>query len=143
MKKDGQRSISKKQGAKKAPGRPPLAGRPTYLRLDDETLRRVEARQKTLQAQNKVSAVGQGDVLRALVRDGLDLAEGQAGNLPADVAKAMAGTEDDAETCFEVAGISCIRMASDTDESRLEDAVQVAANGLKALALLMASRDGR
>lgn len=82
MKKDGQRSVflKKKQGAKpkrakKAPGRPPLAGRPTYLRLDDETLRRVEARQKALQAQNKVSNVGQGDVLRALVRDGLDLAE--------------------------------------------------------------------
>lgn len=63
--------------------------------------------------------------------------------VPASVVEAIAGTEDDADECLFVAGVAAESSGSDTFESRLEDAVSVAANGLKALALLTRDMPGQ
>lgn len=82
MKKDKSRSVFPKKKAtsgatpKKGPGRPRLAGESTYMRLDSATLDRVAKRREQLQA-NAVADLSQSDVLRSLIGDGLDLAEGK------------------------------------------------------------------
>lgn len=56
--------------------------------------------------------------------------------VPASVVEAMGDAQDDAEDCFDVAGAAASRSEFDTHYSRIMDAVSVAANGLRALALL-------
>jgi hypothetical protein len=60
--------------------------------------------------------------------------------VPAAVATALAGTEDDAEACFAAARVAAWGVTDELDAQRIEDAVAVAANGLRAWEHLTGSR---